>query len=291
MIRFLARPLALMTCVTVSLAAQNSDIPVRVNVRAMVGDSPLACGRSYPSIGKASSTIQATEFKFFVHDVHLVRRDGQTVPVTLTQDGLWQNGTVAMLDFEDGTAGCSNGNADLRDVIEGTAPVGDYTGVGFTLGVPFDRNHLDLTAQPSPLSLTRMFWAWNSGYKFLRLDLNTEGAQNWMVHLGSTECTPTGSATTIPTNCRHQNRTQVVLADFDATRDAIQLDVAELLRGADVSRNQPKTASGCMSAPNDNDCAPLFDALGLPFGSSAGGKQRVFGVMRGALAAPDAPSR
>lgn len=277
--------------VTTSVAAQSASTPVRLAMRAMVGDAPFACGRSYAGIGTAGSTIQATEFKFFVHDVQLTTRDGRAVPVALTQDGLWQSGSVAMLDFEDGTGGCSNGNAEVRDVVEGAVPPGDYTGVRFTLGVPFDRNHLDLTAQPSPLSLTRMFWAWNSGYKFLRLDLKTEGAQTWMVHLGSTECSPTGSATTIPTACKHPNRVEVALDGFDPSRDAIRLDVAELLRTSDVSKNQPKTASGCMSGQADGDCAGLFAALGLPFGSASGGTQRAFGVSRGALAAPDAPER
>lgn len=274
------------------LTAQSQPTtPVRLAMRATVGDAPFACGRSFAGIGTAASTIQATEFKFFVHDVQLTTRDGRAVPVTLTQDGLWQNGTVALLDFEDGTGSCSNGNAEVRDIVEGTVPAGDYTGVRFTMGVPFDRNHLDLTAQPSPLSLTRMFWAWNSGYKFLRLDLKTEGAQTWMVHLGSTECTPTGSATTIPTTCKHANRVEVALTGFDPSRDAIRLDVADLLRRSDVSKNQPKTASGCMSGQSDSDCAGLFEVLGLPFGSASGGVQRAFSVSRGALAAPDGSSR
>ncbi|MBK8247416.1 MAG: metallo-mystery pair system four-Cys motif protein [Gemmatimonadetes bacterium] len=293
MISFLRTTSVLATAVLPAvLAAQSAaTTPVRLAMRATVGDAPFACGRSYAGIGKASSTIQATEFKFYVHDVQLTTRDGRTVPVTLTQDGLWQHGSVALLDFEDGSGACSNGNADIHDVIEGTVPAGEYTGVRFTLGVPFDRNHLDLTAQPSPLSLTRMFWAWNSGYKFLRLDLKPEGAQNWVVHLGSTECTPTGSATTMPTACRWANRATVSLDGFNPMQDAIRFDVAALLQAADVSTNQPKTAAGCMSGQNDGDCVAVFDALGLPFGPSKGGTQRVFGVARGALAAPDGAAR
>lgn len=268
-----------------ALAAQDAT-PVRIAMRARVGNEAFACGRQFSGIGTASSTIEATEFKFFVSDIRLVGADGREVPVQLTQDGLWQNGNVALLDFEDGTGACSNGNAELRDVVEGTVAPGRYTGIRFVLGVPFERNHKDLTAQPSPLSLTRMFWAWNSGYKFLRLDLKTVGAQNWMVHLGSTECTPTGSATTVPTTCKWPNRATIALDGFDAARDVVELDVAELLRQADVSTNQPKTASGCMSAQNDRDCTPLFVALGLPHAAAAGGTQRVFKVARGAISAP-----
>lgn len=267
-------------------AQQASTMTVRLAMRARVGDVPFACGRQYDGIGSAKSTIEGTEFKFFVHDVRLVAPDGREVPVQLTQDGLWQSGSVALLDFEDGTGGCTNGNADTRDVVEGSVPAGDYRGVRFRVGVPFERNHLDLTMQPSPLSLTRMFWAWNSGYKFLRLDLKTNGAQNWMVHLGSTECTPAGAATAVPTACRWPNRVDVSLDEFDPARDAVELDVAALLREADVSTNQPKTASGCMSAQNDRDCTPLFAALGLPHGTRSSGTQRVFRIARGAVSAP-----
>jgi uncharacterized repeat protein (TIGR04052 family) len=268
------------------LLAQTNDIQsVRIAVRAQVGTETFACGRQYPNVGSARSTIEGTEFKFFVHDVKLVAADGREVNVTLTQDELWQNGDVALLDFEDGSGGCANGNRETHAAIEGTVPRGEYRGLRFTMGVPFARNHLDLASQPSPLSLTRMFWAWNSGYKFLRLDLKTNGAQNWMVHLGSAECTPAGAASVVPTQCQRPNRVAVALNDFDPTRDAVVFDIAELLRDADVSRNQPKSASGCMSGPADMDCTSLFVALGLPHAASPAGVQRVFTVARGVTSA------
>jgi uncharacterized repeat protein (TIGR04052 family) len=273
--------------IPVIAVAQSEDatMPVRIAVLARVGRAPFACGKAYKGIGTTKSTIEGTEFMFYVHDVRLITRDGREVAVQLKQDSLWQSEGVSLLDFEDGTAGCTNGNADLHGAIEGTIAQGDYSGVRFTLGVPFDRNHKDLTTQPSPLSLTRMFWAWNSGYKFLRLDLKTNGVQTWMVHLGSTECTPSGVATIVPTACRWENRPTVSLDGFNPARDAIVFDVAELLRGADVSHNQPKTASGCMSSQTDRDCTPLFVALGLPHAGTPAGSQHVFRIEHGGAAA------
>lgn len=274
---------ALIIALPVTAFAQASSPPVDVHIafRGMVGSAPFACGRTYTNIGRTKASIEATDFKFYVHDVRLVRTDGQEVQVELTQDGLWQSENVALLDFEDRTGGCANGTEQTHLAVDGRVPAGTYNSVRFTLGVPFDRNHRDLTAQPSPLSLTRMFWVWNAGYKFLRLDLKTNGAQTWMVHLGSTGCTPNEKATTVPTRCESPNRVAVALNGFDVTHDAIVIDVAELLNGADVTFNQPKTASGCMSGPTDNDCAPLFAALGLPFGSKPAGTQRIFRVERG----------
>ncbi|MDZ7635033.1 MAG: metallo-mystery pair system four-Cys motif protein [Bacteroidales bacterium] len=155
---------------------------------ATVDSLPFACGTTYPGLGRTAAPITATDFRFFVHDVRLVDGAGKEVTMTLQQDSLWQSNGVALLDFENGTGGCSNGNADLRDIVVGSAPAGEYTGVRFTVGVPFELNHRDLTQQPSPLSLSRMFWAWNSGYKFMRIDMKTDGGKSWVLHLGSTEC-------------------------------------------------------------------------------------------------------
>ena len=56
--------------------------------------------------------------------VRLVKADGSEVPVTLTQDGLWQVDDVALLDFENATGACANGTEETRDVVEGTVPAG-----------------------------------------------------------------------------------------------------------------------------------------------------------------------
>ena len=76
---------------------------------------------------------------------------------------------TALLDFENATGGCVNGTPDVNDRVTGTAPAGHYTGLRFTLGVPFNKNHTDLTTQPSPLNLTALAWVWNAGRKFARL--------------------------------------------------------------------------------------------------------------------------
>jgi uncharacterized repeat protein (TIGR04052 family) len=240
------------------------DAPVQLRFRAAVGAQPFACTASY-LLGTPAVAARASDFRFYVHDVRLVRADGAEVPMALDADGLWSDGTVALLDFEDATGPCSNGTPETRDVVAGRAPAGEYRGVRFTLGVPFERNHADVTTAGSPLSLTRLFWSWNAGYKFLRIDLRTESAKAFAIHLGSTRCTPTGAGAVPATACVHENRARIALDDLDPSRDVIVADLAELVRGVDLEVNQEKTAMGCMSAQNDADCGPLFAALGLPF--------------------------
>lgn len=283
--------LPLLTLPTALRAQGGATQPVTLRFSASVDSLPFACGTTYPGIGRTRAPITATDFRFFVHDVRLVDATGREVPVTLQQDSLWQSHGVALLDFENGSGGCSNGHAELRDVVLGSAPAGRYTGVRFTVGVPFDLNHRDLTQQPSPLSLSRMFWAWNSGYKFMRIDMKTDGGKAWVLHLGSTECQPAGAASTVPTSCQHANRPQVAFDAFDVAQDVVNLDLAAMLRGADVTVNQPRTAMGCMSGPTDSDCAPVFASLGLPFGAAAATPQTAFRVRRDGRAAGDVSSQ
>ena len=80
------------------------------------------------------------------------RRRGS--PSCTEQDGLWQYENVALLDFEDKTGGCRDvGTVETNAQVVGTVPEGDYTGLTFDLGVPFELNHIDASTAPSPLNV------------------------------------------------------------------------------------------------------------------------------------------
>lgn len=281
-----------LTAVVASLglasAAAAQSTPVKLRFAATAAGAPVTCASKIADVGTTKSTISLIDFRFYVSRIRLVKADGGEVPVTLTQDGLWQLDDVALLDFENGTAGCANGTPDTRDVVEGTAPAGDYTGVRFDVGLPFEKNHRDPTLQPSPLNLSRLFWSWNSGYKFMRLDVRTTGQpRGWLVHLGSTACAPTGEPTTVPTSCANRNVVTVDLANFSAARDVIELDVPALFATSNVDVNTEKTALGCMSGSTDPECAGLFGQLGLAIGDRPAGTQKVFRVKAAATMAAD----
>ena len=259
------------------LSAGASTRAVTVAFRAMVGDAPISCGATYEDIGITKSRLNVQDFRFYVHAVRLITSGGSEVPLTLDQDGRWQRDDLALLDFEDGTGTCANGTAETHTSVTGSVPAGTYTGVKFVLGVPFDRNHRDPVASPPPLNLSQLFWVWNAGYKFARLDFKTTGQpQGWVLHLGSTDCSPRETKLTVPTSCAHPNRVEVALAPFDPDRDAVVADVRTLLASSNVDVNTPDTAAGCMSGQNDPECGPIFERLGLPFGSRPGGEQQFF---------------
>jgi uncharacterized repeat protein (TIGR04052 family) len=242
--------------------------------RAKAGDAYFGCGEPRAAFGvDGLSTAQLLDLRFYVHDVALEGPAGELTPVELLDESPWQALGVALLDFEDATGACSNGTAPTRDFIAGVAPEGEYTAIRFTLGVPFELNHLDVTLAPSPLNLTRLYWNWRGGYVFLRADLQTvpEGDDlpaGFHMHLGSTGCTSEAANVAPEDECASPNRPTIRLDGFDPKRSVVTLDVAAMLEGVDLAFNTEGTALGCMSAPTDPECLLPMTRLGLPFGDA-----------------------
>lgn len=247
----------------------SGDLAVTLSFRGVVGDQDFACGTPYAGMGTSGTTWTPSDFRLYVHDVVLLDDAGAEVPVALTQDGRWQYDTLALLDFEDKTASCANGTTDVNARIVGTVPAGTYVGVGFTVGVPFELNHADAATAASPLNLSTMFWSWQSGYKFVRVDGVSTGQPGGAVfHLGSTMCEADENGTV--TSCANPNRGDIRLSGFDPAANTVLVDLAGLFAGADLDMNQANSMSICMSDPADLDCAPIFAALGLGFGGTSG---------------------
>lgn len=235
--------------------------PITLQLKAQVGDLPFACGSTYSDIGTAASQFIPSDLRFYLSDIVLVTPEGDEVPLELEQDGVWQHENLALLDFEDGTGPCSNGSTGLNTTVRGSVPSGVYTGIEFTLGVPFELNHINASTAPAPLNVTEMFWSWNSGYKFIKVDTADD---KFRVHLGSTGCNG-ASSTQPPTSCDRPNRPRIHFDAFNPEHQAIVADLARLLADSNLDFNTPQTPPGCMASPTDPECAPLFPNLGLVF--------------------------
>jgi uncharacterized repeat protein (TIGR04052 family) len=257
------------------LLACGGERAVTLQLAGQVGDAPAECGRAYDGIGTTSTELTLADLRLYVHDVRLVTADGEELEVALEQDGVWQVDDVALLDFEAGGADCPQGTAETNTTIRGTVPDGaEVTGVRFVLGVPEARNHQDVTTAPSPLNLQSMYWSWNGGYKFFRLDGATTGIPDgFAVHLGSTGCEGDGRGNV--TGCTQDNRVEVALDGYDPDVDTIVVDVAALLRESDMDADQGG-AMGCQAGFDDMDCEPIFHGFGLPFAGTPAGEQRLF---------------
>jgi uncharacterized repeat protein (TIGR04052 family) len=247
---------------------------VTIQFQAMVGDQVFVCGTSYDNLGVDDSSLQISDFRFYVQDVELRNADGDYVAVELDTSN-WQTENVALLDFEDG---CTDlGNEEMNSVVTGAVPEGTYDGIRFVMGVPFALNHDNPATASSPLNATAMQWNWQDGYKFLRIDSGTFSMTDWRMHLGSTGCDgdPVAGGTT---TCSSPNRVEVDFASFDPANDSVVANFAALVDGAALDENQEDTPVGCMSGPTDSDCAPLFENLGLAFESTPAGTQQFFSV-------------
>ena len=241
--------------------------PVEIEFAGVYHDAPFQCD---------AITYQSTmtDLRFFVHALELRSASGEWSKVDLHDDPPWQHGDLALIDLEDGAWECMNGTAETRNVVIGSVPQGEYQGIRFTLGVPFDRNHGDPLAASPPLDDPAMHWHWRSGYKFLRAGVATQEDGFW-IHLGSTGCE--GTVGNI-TSCSSPNRVAIEFDDFVPARDRIVFDFAALIDGTNLNDGE---ASDCSSSPAEDSCRSPFAALGIDFDSgSTNGTQRVFKVAR-----------
>jgi uncharacterized repeat protein (TIGR04052 family) len=272
------------------LSAQALE-PVTIRFIARVGDQPFDCAETY-KLGSTASPTTVSDFRFYVSEVALVDTAGNTVPVALEQDGQWQFETVALLDFEDRSGVCVNGTPETRDVVVGKVPVGDYVGLRFNLGIPYDLNHNDAVIAPSPLNLTSLWWNWRGGYKFARIDLEASQqqaelstttlvashqpvahgaghtpapgqAQGFAIHLGSTGCQATERDQQPTQPCTHPNLVEVEFPNFDTAGDVVVANLQALVADTNLTLNQPGTPSGCMSDRSDSDCDNILSRFGI----------------------------
>lgn len=277
-----------------------ADQPVTVRFAAEMAGNAFTCAQAYEGIGSTGSTVEVADYRLFVTNARLLAAGGEEVPIALDQDGIWQFDNVALLDFEDGSGTCVNGTPPMNTTLRGSVPAGDYVGLAFDIGVPFELNHRDPTLAASPLNLTAMFWNWQGGYKFVKLDLATAGqpieavqtagdhagqaadkprARGWSLHLGSTGCASESRTTPPVAACANPNLVAIRFERFDPATNLVVIDPAPVLAQANVDHNTPETSPGCMSFLNDDDCVPVMSRLGLPFRDIPAGAQLI-GSMR-----------
>ncbi len=182
-------------------SAQNAMVKHELKVNLRMGNAPLELGKTYRTSGGAEYSVDL--LKFYVSNVQLVKADGSSQAVaglSLTSfEGLNAGG---MINHSGATANTSMAGKMLEGgqmfnaktttgetIFSISAPAAEYKGIRFEIGVPKDLNHRDASTIPMPLGLeSGMFWAWNPGYIFFRLEGKTTVAgksQPWLLHMGT----------------------------------------------------------------------------------------------------------
>lgn len=238
---------------------------MNIPFKATWGDTELSC---------AEGDLRLSDLRFYLSAVELIDATGNSHALELHTDIPWQQSDLALVDLENGQAACNGGNSATYAYLVGGVPPGNYTGLRFTLGVPFDRNHANPLTAAAPLDDPAMHWHWRSGYKFLRAGAATRDDGFW-IHLGSAGCE--GTVRNI-SGCRFPNRVVVELDGFVPNEDTVSIDLMALFDGIDFTDG---VAGDCSSGPSESACAAPFSALGLNFATGdLSGQQRVFSVHR-----------
>ncbi len=98
-----------------------------------------------------------TMLQYYVSSIKLKRSDG-----TVFTDEVKSDGSAGYYLIDEAVV-------ESQDVVLKNVPAGDYTEVTFTIGV--DANQVNQGAQTGALDPAKgMFWSWNSGYIFVKLE-------------------------------------------------------------------------------------------------------------------------
>lgn len=263
--------------------------PVSLNFNAVAKNTqgvsvPVNCQDSY-LLGSENSLASLADLRFYVSNVHIITKKGEKLPLTFSPND-YQQHDVGLIDLEDGTDNCATRgsaqtNAVLVGSIQGKHKAKELVGVAFDVSVPNAKNHSLFSSASTPLNLQAMSWAWLSGRKFMKVELNVpEKVHNlsddshapiYNVHFGRTGCT--GDVATGDIECTNDNRIHVELNDKKWQQKTITLDLNALFAQTNIRQNQTG-AIGCMSAKDDTDCVGIFKMAGL-----SGDAQRIFYLM------------
>lgn len=136
------------------LGCGESEQRIEVDFDVQYGQALFRCGGTYANAGVSSTSVEPLDIRFFVHDVAIVTKGDEMIPLNLDQDTGWQKDNVALLDFADDTGRCATGSPETSLKVSGTLAqeVDDIAAVVFNLGIPESLNHIDSARAPAPFS-------------------------------------------------------------------------------------------------------------------------------------------
>lgn len=170
-------------CIGGFLACQSVDVPATqtgsllINFDNVAGPQNLVLNSStYQNSSGESFTV--SKFNYFVSNIRLRRADGSDYVVP-------QDNSYFLIEEERPTS---------QTLTLGNVPTGSYTGISFVLGVDSLRSLADISLRtgvldPGTTDHDAMYWDWNTGYIFLKLEGRSPAApaaQNnqFLFHVG-----------------------------------------------------------------------------------------------------------
>ncbi|GAB3249109.1 hypothetical protein GCM10027347_05950 [Larkinella harenae] len=168
----------------VLLACQNDPLEpeygtFQLRFDNVVGTRDLRLDSSTTYTNGSGETFTVSRLNYFVSNIKLKKSDGSEYVVP-------QDSSYFLIMESDSLSR----TVSLRNV-----PTGDYTEVSFVLGVDPERNKMGIDRRTGALdpagTAAGMYWDWNSGYIFLKLEgtspkapVDATGKRNFMYHIG-----------------------------------------------------------------------------------------------------------
>jgi uncharacterized repeat protein (TIGR04052 family) len=174
--------------------------------------------------GDEAATIRSLQF--YVHAIQLLDEHGKPHAFRFAAASPWQNEQVALIDLADDST--TPRHAAVQGSVEDRAAT--YSGIRLTVGVPFELNHANPLAAAAPLDRGEMFWNWQSGHKFLRVDLAVADHE-WAFHVGSTGCSSASALRPPAQPCAQPNEMRIVLKG-DPLHGVVRLQLQTLVAAA-----------------------------------------------------------
>ncbi|MBO9155376.1 MbnP family protein [Chitinophaga sp. GCM10012297] len=142
-------PLLFLFCIACKKDKQEQKGNIQINFKNVVNGVPLTLNTAnYTNANGETFTV--TTFKYYISNISLVKMDNSTLRIP---------DTYFLVD--ESTAASKN--------ISFQAPVGEYRGISFKIGVDSTRNVSG--AQTGALDpVNGMFWSWNSGYIMAKME-------------------------------------------------------------------------------------------------------------------------
>lgn len=217
-----------------------------------------------------NKTWHYSQLQFFVSEIEVKNQDGQWKVWPLA-DNKYQGDNVALLGEycqvnKDKSQSKQVVQGNWQLVFEHAIAPSKIGQLRFTVGVPFLLNHQNPLLQPSPLNVPNMFWVWQSGHKFFRLDMEEvnelDQKDNWQFHLGSTGCKAPSPLRAPTKPCINGNQAKITV-DLKVNTQKngfqnIEVDLASLFSDLIITKQ-----NSCQSEPYNDSCLPLFKTIGM----------------------------
>lgn len=199
------------------------------------------------------------QLQFFLSDFKVADQDGQWQKVALMETAYQTDNVVLLGENCRHSNNTQSSGSNWQVLFADNIDFSKVTKLAFTLGVPFADNHLNPLTQVSPLNIPSMFWVWQTGHKFMRLELASSD-DKWLFHLGSTGCKSASVMRAPNEECRYPNKFEFQFAIDTKTLVEnslpIKLQLAKLLNQLDINAK-----NSCQSEATFLSCQQLFSNL------------------------------